>query len=177
VLSLSGQAVIPTDLTGRPEYRTDSGRTVYGGGGITPDLFVAPETLSPEEVEGVRRLIPRFGRFSLAMFNYAVEYVRSYPDLEPGFHVSAAELDAFYASLPQYEVQVARSDFDSAARFVGYQLEREIALQAWGDVGQFRQSQQYDRQLQRALDILEGVRTPGDLMERIAAAEPDSAVS
>lgn len=175
VLSLSGQAVLPTQLEGRPEYRTDGGRVVYGGGGITPDLFVTPETLSAEEVEGVRRLIPQFGRVSLAIFNFAVEYVRDRPDLQPGFRVSDADLDALYASLPEYEAQVGRADFDAASRFVRYQLEREIALQAWGEVGQFQQSRRQDRQLQRALELLEGVRTPTELLARVEAAEPDAA--
>ena len=175
VLSLSGQAVLPTELDGRPEYRTDGGRVVYGGGGITPDLFVAPETLSPDEVEGVRRLIPRFGRVSLALFNYAVEYLRRNPDLEPGFRIGDAELDDFYDSLPE-EARVSPADFNRARRFVRYQLEREIALQAWGEVGQFQQVRQYDRQLQRALEVLEGVRTPAELLRSIEAAEPDTAL-
>ena len=176
-LSLSGQAVLSTDYEGRPEYSTDSGRTVYGGGGITPDLFVAPETLSSEEVEGVRRLIPRFGRFSLGLFNFAVEYVRTHPGLEPGFRVGEADLEAFYASLPQYEAEVDVDDLERVERFVRYHLEREIALQAWGDAGQFRQSVPDDRQLQRALELLRGARTPAELLERVAAAEPDPPLS
>ena len=174
VLSLSGQAILPTELEGRPEYQTDAGRVVYGGGGITPDLFVTPETLSPEETEGVRRLIPRFGRISVAMFNYAVEYLRRNPDLEPGFRLSDAELDDFHASLPE-EARGERADFDRARRFVRYQLEREIALQAWGEVGQFQQMRQHDRQLRRALEVLQGVRTPAELLVSVEAAEPDRA--
>jgi carboxyl-terminal processing protease len=176
VLSLSGQAVLATEIEGRPTYLTDAGRTVYGGGGITPDLFVAPETLSAEEVEGVRRLIPRFGRFTLALFNYASEYVRAHPDLAVGFRVSEAELAAFHASLEENEVQVGQGDLERTRRFVRYQLEREIAFQAWGDVGQFRQSMPQDRQLQRALEVLAGVRTPAELLERVASAVPDPAL-
>ncbi|HSH74521.1 MAG TPA: S41 family peptidase, partial [Longimicrobiales bacterium] len=174
-LSLSGQAVQPESVEGRPEYLTDSGRTVYGGGGITPDLFVAPETLGPDELEGVREIVPRFGRFSLALFNFAVSHVQEHPDLEPGFTVSDAELEAFYRTLPEYEAAVARDDFDRARRFVRYHLEREIALQAWGDVGQFLQSQRHDHQLQRALEILGGVRTPAELLQRVEQLQPDPA--
>jgi carboxyl-terminal processing protease len=173
-LSLSGQAVPPPNVDGRPEYLTDSGRTVYGGGGITPDLFVAPETLDASEAEGASRLFPRFGRFSIALFDFAVEYVQRHPDLAAGFTVSDAELDALYAALPTYDATVERADFDRARRFVRYHLEREIALQAWGEVGQFRQSILYDRQLLRALEILEGVETPAELLQRVADAEPDS---
>jgi carboxyl-terminal processing protease len=170
-LSIAGQAVLPPDVEGRPEYFTDGGRTVYGGGGITPDLFVAPETLAPDEVEGVRRLIPRFGRVSVALFAFAVDYVQAHPDLEPGFSLSEADLDAFYQTLPAHDAEVSRSDFDRARRFVRYYVEREIALQAWGEAGQFRQTLPYDRQLLTALELLDGVRTPAELLTKAAAAQ------
>lgn len=176
-LSLSGQAVPPASVEGRPEYRTDAGRVVYGGGGITPDLFVAPETLSNDEVLGARSLFPRFGRFSIALFDFAVDYVRRHPDLEPGFRVSDADLSALFAALGEYDASVSRPDFDRARRFVRYHLEREIALQAWGEAGQFRQSIPYDLQLQRALDVLEGVRTPAELLERLAEVAPNGAAA
>jgi carboxyl-terminal processing protease len=171
-LAISGQAVQPVSMTGRPEYKTDGGRTVYGGGGITPDLFVAPDVLSTAEVEGVRGLFPRFGRFTLALFNFAVVYVREHPSLQRGFTLSDADLDAFFKSLPA-DAQVGRADFDRAQRFVRYHLEREIALQVWGDSGQFVQSERYDRQLQHALQLLDGVDTPSQLLQAVSAAEPD----
>lgn len=170
--ALSGQTVQPMRIGGRPEYTTDAGRTVYGGGGITPDLFEAPETLSPTELEGVRGLFPRFGRVTVAMFNFAVEYVRQHPDLRPGFTLSGGDLETFFESLPE-DAGVRRADFDRANRFVRYHLEREIALQAWGDSGQFIQSEKYDRQLQKALELLAGVNTPDQLLEAVRTAEPD----
>ncbi len=171
-LALSGQTVQPMHVSGRPEYTTDGGRTVYGGGGITPDLFVAPETLSPTAVEGVRGLFPQFGRFTVAMFNFAVEYVQRHPDLKPGFTLSDADLDAFFQSLPE-DAAVSRDDFQAADRFVRYHLEREIALQAWGDSGQFVQTEKYDRQLQKALDLLSAANSPDQLLEAVRTAEPD----
>jgi carboxyl-terminal processing protease len=174
-LSLSGQAVRPASVEGRPEYRTDQGRVVYGGGGITPDVFVAPDTLDAEEVLGARSLFPRFGRFSIAMFDFAVEYVQGHSGLEPGFSVTDAELDALFLTLSEYEAEVAPADFDRARRFVRYHLEREIALQAWGEAGQFRQTIPYDLQLQRALEVLAGVDSPQQLIERVAETERASA--
>ncbi len=169
-LSISGQAVQPTIPEVRPEFLTESGRVVYGGGGITPDVFVGPETLAPTEVEGVRNLFPRFGRFSTALFNFAVEYVREHPSLEPGFALTDADLERLFVSLPEWEAEVSREDFELARRFVRYQLEREIALQEWGDRGEFLQSRVYDRQLQRAMELLEGIRTTDELMEAVRAS-------
>jgi carboxyl-terminal processing protease len=173
-LSISGQAVPPTRVEGRPEFLTPSGRVVYGGGGITPDVVVAPEMLSDEEVQGVRSLFPRYGRFSLAIFNFAVDYVGAHPGLQPGFTASDAELERLFSTLPDFDAQVSRDEFDLARRFIGYQLEREIAGQAWGESGEFLQSRPYDRQLEAALDLLRDADTTAELL---AAARARSTVA
>jgi carboxyl-terminal processing protease len=175
VLGISGSIVTPTDLRDRPEFESDGGRTLYGGGGITPDLFVSPETLTEPEIAAVQRLFRRAGGFTVAVFNYAVAYVRDHPGLEPGFRVSDGDLDALFATLPEWDAAVDRGVFNGAERFVRYHLEREIALQAWGGSGQFRQSLRDDTQLARALEILEGVSTPEQLITAVGEAEHSTA--
>ncbi|MDA1104246.1 MAG: S41 family peptidase [Gemmatimonadetes bacterium] len=172
-LTIAGQLLQPMTIEGRPEHQSEGGRTLYGGGGITPDLFVSPETLAPREVEGVRGLFSRAGGFSIAVFNFAVAYVRDHPDLRPGFTIDRADLEALYATLPEYRAEIAREDFDAAERFVRYHIGREIALQAWGEAGQFEQLRGFDRQLQRAMELLAGVQTPEELIAAVEAAEPD----
>ncbi|MFI5181206.1 MAG: S41 family peptidase [Thermoanaerobaculia bacterium] len=72
--------------TGRETFRTDANRTVYGGGGITPDILIKPETLS---------------RFSATLyarglfFEFAVQYRASHPDVPRDFQVSDAVRDEF----------------------------------------------------------------------------------
>lgn len=172
-LSVSGQLVSPTLLEGRPEFESAGGRVLFGGGGISPDLFVAPEILTGAEVDGVRGLFSRQGGFSLAVFAFAVDYVAEHPELQEGFSVSDADLDAFYESLSEHGAsEVPREDFDAAERFVRYYLEREIALQAWGEVGQFRHQVELDRQLERAVQLLQGVTSTSELFERVEASSP-----
>ncbi|HET9948040.1 MAG TPA: S41 family peptidase [Longimicrobiales bacterium] len=169
-LALSGQTILPSSLEGRPQHMTEGGRVVYGGGGITPDVLVQPEALTPAEVEAVRALLPEFGRLSLALFNDAVAYVGEHPGLEPGFSLSDAELEEFYDRLPEWDVHVERADLERAERFIRYHLEREIAHQAWGARGQFLQSLPYDRQVTAALDLLQGVDSPEELFEAVGEA-------
>lgn len=176
-LSISGQLVQPVELEGRPEFKSASGRTLYGGGGITPDLYVTPETLSRREMEAVQRLFQRAGGFSLALFDFAVEYVADHPDLRPGFSVSDADLNAFFETLAEFGASVEREEFEGAERFVRYHLEGEIALQAWGAAGQFQQLRDRDHQLERAVEILSGADSPADLIVGIASEEPDPAPS
>ncbi len=171
-LSLSGQLVSGVDLDGRPVYKSKKGRTLYGGGGIAPDVFVAPEVLSPTQERAVRGLYRQAGTFNVALFNFAVRYVSQHPGLEPGFSVTSADLHAFYRALPEWEVTVDASDFQGARSFVRYQLEREIANQAWGQRGEFLQEMHEDHQLVRAEELLRSAATQADLLKEAATMAP-----
>lgn len=164
-LAISGQVVDSAALAERPAHTSIGGRTLYGGGGIVPDLLVTPETLSASEARAVQRIFRRGGAFQEALFGFAVEYVRDHPGLRPGFSLSAGDLDAFYGSLPENGEPVPEEELRQAERFVRYHLEREIALQAWGEMGQFEQGMGQDRQLSEALGLLEGVSTRNALFE------------
>jgi len=166
-LAISGQVVDSTNVNELPEFQSMGGRTLHGGGGVVPDLNVTPETLTPAEAQAVQRLFRRGGAFQVALFGYAVTYVRDHPRLQPGFRLGQGDLQAFYATLPDREAAVDRADFDQAERFVRYHLEREIALQAWGPQGEFEQGMPHDRQLGAALELLEGVRTQAELFEAL----------
>lgn len=164
-LAISGQVVDSALVAERPEHTSIGGRTLYGGGGIVPDLMVAPERLSAVEARAVQRIFRRGGAFQEALFGFAVAYVRDHRDLRPGFSLSAGELDAFYASLPENGQPVRQEELRQAERFVRYHLEREIALQAWGEMGQFEQGMGQDRQLSEAIELLEAVSTRDALFE------------
>ena len=60
-VAISGEPIAaPSEPEDREAFTTTGGRTVYGGGGITPDLIVYRDTLSTEEQE-LRRLATRSG--------------------------------------------------------------------------------------------------------------------
>jgi len=172
-LGLRGQPVPKDTSEELPTVESMGGRTIYGGGGITPDLVVLPDTLSAREQEAVQRLFRSAGVFATASFDHAVSYVQNHPDLEPGFVLSAADRDRFYRTLiDELEVVLDESDFATAVRFVTFQLERQIALQAWGEEGAFLHSRADDRQLNDAIEILRRAETPEALFSLARAAEP-----
>src|SRR5690606_19060682 len=61
------------DTAGRPEYRTDSGRTVRGGGGIVPDLLVRRDTLTGAEQAFISALGADFAKYRDVLTSYALE--------------------------------------------------------------------------------------------------------
>jgi len=169
-LGISGELVIPADMSARPEFSSMGGRMLYGGGGITPDLVVPPEILSVEETEAVGRVFRQAGAFNVALFNYAVSYIRDHPELEVGYTLSDEDLATFFETLRESAAEIDEAAFITGARFVRYHLEREIALQVWGDSGVFEQSRKYDEELASALELLRGVSTQDDLIEALEQA-------
>ncbi len=172
-LGLAGEPVLTDAPEERPTVESLGGRTLYGGGGITPDLVVIPDTLSAREQGAVQRLFRSAGAFATAAFNHAVTYVQDHPDLEAGFSLTAADLDGFYRTLiDEHEVELDEADFVTAVRYVTYQLERQIALQAWGEEAAFQHTRGSDRQLSDAIEILQKADTPESLFSLAAAANP-----
>ena len=62
-------------------------------------------------------------------------------------------------------MELSPSAFKDVERFIRFQLEREIALKAWGEMGEFQKGLPYDRAMQRAFFLLESSDSPGELLE------------
>src|SRR5687768_610826 len=81
-----GADIAEVPLSQREQFKTDTGRIVYGGGGITPDVIVKqPELSRTTQVLEVRS----------AIFNYAVEYASKHPDLTKDLQVTPAIIEEF----------------------------------------------------------------------------------
>jgi len=172
-LGLGGERVLKEASVKGPTVESFGGRTLHGGGGITPDLVVLPDTLSAREQGAVQRLFRSAGAFATASFDHSVLYVRDHPNLETGFALTPADLDRFYRTLiDEHEIMLSETDFVTAVRYVTHQLERQIALQAWGEEGAFHHTRGVDRQLKNAIEILKQADTPEALFSLAAAANP-----
>jgi len=170
-LTLNGFLATLPDTTAKPAYRTDGGRRVLGGGGIVPDVLVMADTLTTREMEAVQELDRSGGSFQTAVFNFAVRYLQEHPEPTQDFRVGEAELEQFRGILADARVPLSPSQFQRLDRFIRYQLEREIALQAWGEVGEFERMIQGDRALQRALALLRDAGDTSDLLRLAAEAQ------
>ena len=96
-----------------------------------------PDTLNTVEQEAVRRLFQEAGAFSLALFGYSVRFLQENPDLRPDFTLSQAHLAAFQRDLGERGVELDPQVFSAATRYIRGQLEREIALQGFGEREEF----------------------------------------
>jgi carboxyl-terminal processing protease len=162
-LTLTGDPASRPDTVAKPVFQTSGGRRVLGGGGIIPDVLVMPDTLSLSELEGIQELDRYAGLFMPAVFNYAVLFLQDHPNLDPSFHLTSADLEEFRRRMPDWGLELSRDGFQKAERFIRFQLEREIALKAWGDSGEFRRILPVDHALQRAMELLTRAGSTEDL--------------
>lgn len=163
VITFSGSLVQYPDLTDRPRFASAGGRVLHGGGGIVPDLWILPDTLTAEEDEAVRKLFGFGGDYVQARQSWAVRYLQEHPALEPGFVITDADLAYFHALLAERDVEMTLGELLQARRTVEYDLGSEVALQAWEDRGRFERNAALDTQLRRAHELLLAARSPQDL--------------
>jgi carboxyl-terminal processing protease len=157
----TGAAAAP-DSAHRPTFKTRSGRLVYGGGGITPDQVVRPDTLLPVTLQ-----VERKGLFFTFATHWAAQH-RGQPAPQAIAPAMWHDLEALLAKekIPFTPAQLAaeRPDLERGMR-------RELARRmggARGDESAFKVAIEDDPQLARALDLLRRARTPGELVHLTA---------
>jgi carboxyl-terminal processing protease len=159
----------PDDDGGREIFRTDAGREVLGGGGISPDLAVERDT-DPGVEALVRALNPYGAAYSDAIFDYANAYASRH-ELSPDFEVTDPMLDGFYERLVEGDVDVARETFDGASDFLRRQLAYRIAYSEWGQEGARQRWNAGDRDIEAARAVLRDALSPADVFGIAAALE------
>jgi carboxyl-terminal processing protease len=136
---------------GKDIYATDAGRTVLGGGGITPDVTLSTRTLS----EGLARL---YG--NSAFFRFAIDLLREVPATEEAatkgtFTVDEMVMERFWAWV--LESEILSEENIEALRSSGQDLE-DVALGITVEV------------LNAAVGLDEGYRTALETDEQFIAA-------
>jgi len=144
----------------RPRFKSDGGRIVLGGGGITPDVKVASDTLSSAEQHLAREFAPKAAQTRTALFDVA-RGLR--PTVRSDFVVLPEWREAFFQHLRASGVDVDRATFDAAQPWVNRLLEQQVATIAFGDSSAFRRAAPSDAPLQRALTMLEHASSQAQL--------------
>lgn len=144
----------------RPKFKSDAGRIVYGGGAVTPDVIVRPDTLTGDEQKLLNALAPKAQAVRSTLIDYAVEQKTK---VQPGFQVSRAWRDEFYNRLVAKGVKVDKAQFDAGGSEIDRLLGSSIARIAFGDSTAKRRDLADDAQLRRSLDLLKRGQTQMDL--------------
>jgi carboxyl-terminal processing protease len=152
----------PVDTTTRPVFHTSAGRRVLGGGGISPDLTVAADTLG--------RLATEFERRGVAL-----RFARRWESAHPG---QGAPLPAATTLWPELAPFLAREHLSGSADSLALErasleaiARREIARRRDGDTGAARAALERDPVFQRAAEAVRRARVPADVFA-LATANP-----
>jgi carboxyl-terminal processing protease len=146
-------------------YQTVSGRLVYGGGGIMPDLIVTPDTLTVAEQELRQVLLDADVPFPDLAFRFAVRYEREHSELAESFTVTKEMRSEFLAFLEERTgVSLEPELVDAAGDLVDFQLARQVATAAFGESAGLRRAVERSRQVEEAVRLLNGAATQEELL-------------
>jgi carboxyl-terminal processing protease len=137
-------------LKDRKKFTTATGRVVYGGGGITPDIFVKPAPLSrATQLLEVRS----------ALFNYGVDYVAKHPDVTEEVTVTPAVMEDFVHFAADKDIAPVadiREALDKAndRGFIERAIKAEIIAAKFGFDASYPYRLQGDNQIAKAMEVL-----------------------
>src|SRR5579859_7335434 len=146
----------------RPAFKSDAGRTVYGGGAITPDVLVKPDTLTTAEQAFLKTIAPKGQVVFTALSNYALD-LKAKVGTNKDYKFQPTWHDSLYKRLTDAGVNVSRSAYDSSARYIDRALDLRLARLAFGDSTAKRRDLAEDPQLKKAVELLQKGQTQKDL--------------
>lgn len=136
-------------------------RTVYGGGGIMPDLFVPIDTTGVTEYY---KSVARGGYFN----TFALEYVdknrdklaRLYPDFETfkaGFECDKKFMDEFfeYIKKEDKELKFVENEYSESENLFKLRLKGMVAQDLWGIQEFYKIYNVNNEILQKAIEVIE----------------------
>ncbi|MDB4911675.1 MAG: carboxyl-terminal protease [Gemmatimonadetes bacterium] len=170
--SVAGRAATAADsgaelpLSKRVPFRTDDGRVVYGGGGITPDLLVAPA----DSINGTRGFWRMIGagtpKFRDALTESALAVKAAHTVRSPDFDVTDSLRQSLWQRVAAKGIKLDRVHYDSVSAVVNRLLGIEIARYALGPEAEFKRRVSDDRVIAAALELSNGAQVENDLLRR-----------
>lgn len=146
-----------------PESKTDSGRTMYGGGGITPDVEVKADTIPIARARSQQKMNSSIFGFALDLVAGRVKGFESYKVAGPinfSHDITNADFpitDELYNAYRRYAVQKYRytgQQIDKEREFVTRSLRTELVTAAYGSTTSFQVTNEYDNQILKAIEVL-----------------------
>lgn len=142
----------------RPVFHTlVLGRTVYGGGGIVPDIFFQspPDTLSPT----IRNILYSPQR---PLFTFAEQFVNRHPDLKKmrfsefleKFEFHQDTLLSLYRHLHEAGIEIPFRTFQRISDEISLFTKQNLAEKLWGSEAGFQIQIRNDRALLESLQYL-----------------------
>src|SRR5258705_8628136 len=155
-------------------FHTDAGRTVYGGGGIRPDLFVVADTFTTAERSFISTLVGKAPLYSDALRGCAFVLKEGKRLSSPNFTVTDAMVDEIIRRLRTKGAELPDSALAGGRSMITRELGYEAARYVFGRSAEFRRRMGDDQQVQRALSLADRAKTPQDLLTMATQSSPST---
>jgi len=134
-----------------PEYHTEMGRLVYGGGGITPDVEIA-EIRVPRLIEDLEA--------KQVYFKYAVKYAARHKDPPVNnYAVTSAMRDEVLQLAKDEKIEIHPDSLAAAQRFVDLGIRRELGRRYGGEEQAYHITLEEDEQVKAASALFDKAPT------------------
>ncbi|HEY1271862.1 MAG TPA: S41 family peptidase [Terriglobales bacterium] len=138
---------------------TDSGRTVYGGGGILPDVKIAAQKTNRFEDE----LLQHY-----AFFNFAKRYVVNHQPTK-NFEVDDAVMMEFRKFLDEEKIAYTEADLMQNNDWLHSSIKSEVFIDAFGQDEGLKVRAETDPQVVKALELLPQAKQLAENAKKIVA--------
>ena len=169
-----GDDATPPDsvpITQRQKFKTDAGRLVYGGGGITPDVIVRDTTAPAQALAFQKALGKQIPQFRDALTDYALSLRGSRGVTSPDFEVTPAMRAELLRRMRARGVTISEATYDAHVAVVDRLLTYEIARYVFGADAEFLRTARDDRAIAEALALLADAPDRPTLLRRASEVQ------
>lgn len=161
----------PDQARSQTRYRTSSGRIVYDGGGITPDVVASDSAFSQQVREFQTILGRKVVQFRDALTDYALSLKGTRGVGSQQFEVTPEMLEEVWDRMTRRGVVMDRSIYDQYSQVVGQLLAYDVARYVFGPEAEFRRRVAHDQAIRMALELATGTLTQQALLQKAVSRQ------
>src|ERR1700683_158885 len=144
---------------------TDGGRTVYGGGGITPDVKLPPYKANKFQDE----LLQHY-----ALFNFAKHYALTHK-ITQSFEVDDALLQDFRKFMDEEKIPYTEAEMIESNDWLRSNLKSEVFVDSFGQEEGLKVRAETDPDVIKALELMPQARALADNAKKVVAERNSAA--
>lgn len=152
------------DSTNREVKLTDAGRTVYGGGGITPDEKI--ETPKSNDFQDQLLIKQTF-------FHFAAHYLAN-RSVDRNFQVDDAVMKDFKGYLTSENIPWTDKDIAGVSDWLKVSIKEYVLTSQFGQIQGLRAMADWDPQIQKALGFLPEAQALEDHVHKVLAEKAEA---
>ncbi|MCB0514969.1 MAG: S41 family peptidase [Chitinophagales bacterium] len=136
-------------------YLSNNGRKLYGGGGITPDVFVALDsTLLSAEMYSFRAIIPSFCYTYFSEIRPQMLSYETMQEFDEDFSFSDDLFEKMQTFAQKQDLKLNKKTFLNNKSYITQELKAQLARQIWRGNGFYYFNNKQDRDVQKALELI-----------------------